>query len=174
MRCLKCNVDLGEEYTRCPLCGEKASNTPPVLSGFKTAEYPQYDEKTAFEKAKFKRSFPMKYLLRAAVLLCVLFGVLALFGLKPLWNIGVPVIFAATSAAYFVFSLFEKGRLLHSGVALLATFFASLPFLLAALIAKSGVSAMAVCVLLCLVFFLLAWAIKPARMKEQMKAIFVL
>ncbi len=174
MRCLKCGVDLGEEYTRCPLCGEKAADTPSVLSGFETAEYPQYDEKAAFEKTKFKCSFPMKYLLRAAFLLCVLFGVLALFGLKPLWTIGVPVTFAATSAVYFVFLFFEKGRLLHSGVALLSTLLGSLLFLLVALISKSGVSAMVDSVLLCLAFFLLAWAIKPGRMKEQMKALFVL
>lgn len=174
MRCLKCGVDLGEEYTRCPLCGEKAADEPPVLSGFQTAVYPQYDEKSAFEKPKFKCSFPMKYLLRAVLVLCVLFGVLSLFGLKALWGVGVPVTLAATSLIYFVFSFFEKGRLLHSGVALLSTLLSSVLFLLVSLIAKSGVSAMLDCVLLCLGFFLLLWAIKPARMKEQMKALFVL
>ena len=174
MRCLKCGVDLGEEYTRCPLCGEKASDVSPALSGFKTAEYPQYDEKAAFEKTKFSCSFPMKYLLRAVFLLCVIFGILSLFGFKSLWNIGVPVAFAATSAVYFIFAFFEKGRLLHSGVALLAVLACSVLFLIIALIAKSGVTAMIDSVFLCLAFFLLLWAIKPKRMKEQMKALFVL
>lgn len=174
MRCLKCGVDLGEEYTRCPLCGEKASDEPPVLSGFKTAEYPVYDEKKAFEKPKFKCAFPMKYLLRSVFGLCVLFGVLSLFGLEKLWTIGVPVSLAATSATYFVFGLFEKGRLLHSGVSLFSTLLSSVLFLLISLIAKSGVMAMVDSVLLCLAFFLLLWAIKPNRMKEQMKALFVL
>lgn len=40
MRCLKCNVDLGENYTLCPLCGEKASNEEPLLRGFTVAPYP--------------------------------------------------------------------------------------------------------------------------------------
>ena len=64
MRCLNCGVDLGEGYTRCPLCGEKASDEEPVLKGFVTAEYPLYDESAAYKKAKFKCSFPLKYLLR--------------------------------------------------------------------------------------------------------------
>lgn len=174
MRCLKCGVDLGEEYTRCPLCGEKASDEPPVLSGFKTAEYPRYDEKAAFVKPKFKCSFPMKYLLRAVLVLCVLFGVLALFGFSKFWTIGVPVAFCSTSAVYFVFGCFEKGRLLHSGVSLLSTLLSSVLFLLVSLVAKCGVKGMVDCVFLCLAFFLLLWAIKPARMKEQMKALFVL
>ncbi len=41
MRCIKCNVDLGETYTLCPLCGEKASNDEPLLKGFSVAPYPK-------------------------------------------------------------------------------------------------------------------------------------
>ena len=41
MRCLKCKVDLGETYTLCPLCGEKASNDEPLLKGFSVAPYPK-------------------------------------------------------------------------------------------------------------------------------------
>jgi len=40
MRCSECNVDLGEEYRRCPLCGAKADHTPPVLDEMRTADYP--------------------------------------------------------------------------------------------------------------------------------------
>ncbi len=39
MRCRKCNVDLAENYTLCPLCGEKASNDEPLLEGFTVAPY---------------------------------------------------------------------------------------------------------------------------------------
>lgn len=39
MRCNKCNVDLGENYTRCPLCGNVASDEAPRLKGLSTAEY---------------------------------------------------------------------------------------------------------------------------------------
>ena len=41
MRCLKCNVDLGEQYTVCPLCASRAIDEPPVLKGLKTSEYPE-------------------------------------------------------------------------------------------------------------------------------------
>ena len=40
MRCRKCNVDLAETYTLCPLCGEKASDDEPILKGFTVASYP--------------------------------------------------------------------------------------------------------------------------------------
>lgn len=40
MRCRKCNVDLGETYKLCPLCGEKASDDEPLLEGFTVAPYP--------------------------------------------------------------------------------------------------------------------------------------
>lgn len=40
MRCKKCNVDLGEEYKRCPLCGSPAENEEPLIKGQRTAEYP--------------------------------------------------------------------------------------------------------------------------------------
>ena len=41
MRCKKCNVDLAETYTRCPLCGENASNEKPQLEGLTVAPYPK-------------------------------------------------------------------------------------------------------------------------------------
>ena len=40
MKCLKCNVDLGEEYIRCPLCGAPAADIPATIAGLRTAEYP--------------------------------------------------------------------------------------------------------------------------------------
>ena len=41
MRCRKCNVDLAETYTVCPLCNEKASDDAPLLEGFTVAPYPK-------------------------------------------------------------------------------------------------------------------------------------
>lgn len=41
MRCRKCNVDLAETYTLCPLCGEKASDDAPLLEGLTVAPYPK-------------------------------------------------------------------------------------------------------------------------------------
>lgn len=52
MRCLKCKVDLGEKYTTCPLCGEKADDVPPLLDGFETAPYPQNSPVVPMEKVK--------------------------------------------------------------------------------------------------------------------------
>ncbi len=52
MRCTKCNVDLAETYTLCPLCGEKASNDEPVLKGFTVAPYPKNSPVKPAEKEK--------------------------------------------------------------------------------------------------------------------------
>lgn len=50
MRCTKCNVDLAETYTLCPLCGEKASNDEPLLKGLSVAPYPKNSPIVPLEK----------------------------------------------------------------------------------------------------------------------------
>ncbi len=67
MRCKLCNVDLSETYTRCPLCGEKASDEAPRLGGLKPAPYPknapvvkppeEKKEKTPFSLEKLRAYF---------------------------------------------------------------------------------------------------------------------
>lgn len=52
MRCRKCNVDLAETYTLCPLCGEKASDDAPLLEGFTVAPYPKNSRIKPIEKEK--------------------------------------------------------------------------------------------------------------------------
>ena len=52
MRCRKCNVDLAETYTLCPLCGEKASDDAPLLEGFTVAPYPKNSPVKPMEKVK--------------------------------------------------------------------------------------------------------------------------
>lgn len=59
MRCRKCNVDLAETYTLCPLCGEKASDDAPLLEGFTAAPYPKNAPVTPIEKSK-KPSYGIK------------------------------------------------------------------------------------------------------------------
>lgn len=39
MRCTKCNVDLAESYSRCPLCGADAVDEPAKLQNIKEAPY---------------------------------------------------------------------------------------------------------------------------------------
>lgn len=174
MRCEKCGVDLGEEYTLCPLCGEKATNEEPVLKGFETAGYYKYNKDEAYQKAHFGKDLPLKVLLRAAWVVCPVLGIISAFGLKELWCFGVPAVFAVISAVYFLSALFEKGRLLHNGVELLAATASSAVFTAAAAIAGKGTKEFLLSLAFSAVLFLLLWIIKPKRMKEQMKALFVL
>lgn len=55
MRCRKCNVDLAETYTLCPLCGEKASDDAPLLEGFTVAPYPKNSPIKPIEKEEKPR-----------------------------------------------------------------------------------------------------------------------
>ncbi len=55
MRCIKCNVDLAETYTLCPLCGEKASDDAPLLEGFTVAPYPKNSPIKPMEKTEKPR-----------------------------------------------------------------------------------------------------------------------
>lgn len=41
MRCTNCNADLPEFYKKCPLCENAATDTPPLIPGIATAEYPR-------------------------------------------------------------------------------------------------------------------------------------
>ena len=56
MRCNKCNVDLGETYTLCPLCGEKASKDEPLLKGYSVAPYPKDSPVKAMPKNRNKNN----------------------------------------------------------------------------------------------------------------------
>lgn len=40
MRCRECNVDLSENYKKCPLCGGPAYDDEPRVKGIKAAPYP--------------------------------------------------------------------------------------------------------------------------------------
>lgn len=174
MRCEKCGVDLGEEYTLCPLCGEKAAKAEPVLKGFETAGYYEYNKNEAYEKPHFKKDLPLKILLRAAWVVCPVLGILSLFTARGLWVFGVPAVFAVLSAVYFLSALFEKGRLLHGGVELLATLSSTAVFTLVSLIAKAGVKEFLLSLAFSAVLFLLLFAIRPKRTVQQLKALFVL
>lgn len=174
MRCEKCGIDLGEEYTLCPLCGEKATDEEPVLKGFVTADYLKYNKEDANVRPHFGHDFPLKALLRAAWIVCPVLSIVSAFTAKELWIFGVPAVFAVISAVYFLSALFEKSRLLHNGVALLSSTASAAVFTLVSLIAKSGTKEFLISLAFSAALFLLLWAIKPKRMTQQLKALFVL
>lgn len=59
MRCNKCNVDLPESYTRCPLCGSKPTDCEPKITGLNTVPYSvsPIGEQKNFQKEKAEFSF---------------------------------------------------------------------------------------------------------------------
>lgn len=62
MRCKECNVDLGENYSRCPLCGNAASDETAKLQGIATAEYSKLAPKKENDVPKAKKSFSIEKL----------------------------------------------------------------------------------------------------------------
>ena len=64
-RCKTCNIDLGEEYTICPLCGEKSVNEEKKIKGLVTAPYPLTFTQPTHEKVKIKEAPLSKEKLKA-------------------------------------------------------------------------------------------------------------
>lgn len=62
MRCNKCNVDLGENYKICPLCGSDAADEKARLQGIATAEYSSAKPVKLEDAPKAKKSFSMEKL----------------------------------------------------------------------------------------------------------------
>ena len=103
MRCLECNVDLGEEYRRCQLCGAKADPVPPALEGLRTAEYPPVRY----------RPYRKPWTLIAALTLAGFFAVCAFFELGWTGSVRFSVVYALLLAvvwALFVRPLLVTGR----------------------------------------------------------------
>lgn len=174
MRCNECNVDLGEEYTKCPLCGADASPDEPKLKGIKTAEYPKYDKSLLDEPLEYRPTFPQKYVLRLCLCTCVVCIAAAISSVGWLWVHGVPAVMTFSSLFYFIYSFKEKGRLLHSALGLLSTGAFLVVFTVAAAIAKSGLKTMLIALAFCAVLFGVLALLKPERVKEQLKAAFSL
>lgn len=171
MRCNECNIDLGEEYTKCPLCGAAASNEKPHLEGIKTAAYPIYDNEIT--KKKKGSNYPQKYVLRVSVAVCaVLFALSFVFG-ESLWVFGAPVIIAINSAFYFICGILEKkGKLLHSLVALLATLGVSLVTIIVSLATHMTCLWLARAFALCSVAIILLCLLRRKRAGAQLRALF--
>ena len=166
MRCKECNVDLGENYTKCPLCGADAVDEAPVIEGIATAEYPDY---VKLKKAKRKSNYPLKHLLRIGGIFSAF---CLLIGSAPLWTAIAPTIMIIISIVYFIASLKEKGEMLHSGVALFATFVLEFIFFLYAAHYHYVLSKIIICLIICAAFLAIVYLKRPERMKNQMKALF--
>ncbi len=52
MRCRECNVDLSENYKKCPLCGGKACEDEAKIKNIKDAPYPKNVAVQPQEKVK--------------------------------------------------------------------------------------------------------------------------
>ena len=59
MKCTKCNVDLAENYSICPLCSSEAVDEPNELQGLKVAPYSKATP-TEEKAPKAKRSFSLE------------------------------------------------------------------------------------------------------------------
>ena len=57
MRCTECNVDLAENYTRCPLCGANANDESAKLQSIKVAPYSKAEPKKEEALPKAKSGF---------------------------------------------------------------------------------------------------------------------
>ena len=55
-RCKECDIDLGEEYTICPLCGKESVNEEKKIKDFVTAPYPLTFTQPTHKKAKIKEA----------------------------------------------------------------------------------------------------------------------
>lgn len=186
MRCTECNVDLGEEYTKCPLCGADAVDEEPHLKGIKTAQYPKYDPSLLTEKNKYHPTFPQKYVFRVCTAFSVILVIIAIvlspffsdkigvFSFKNVMQCAVPALMGISSLFYFFYSFKEKGRLLHSILSLLATEIVLLIFTVVAVISHSGTVEMIIVLAVCTILFVIVFASKPTRVKEQLKATFKL
>lgn len=168
MRCKECNVDLGEIYTKCPLCGATAVDEAPVLENITTAEYPKYEN---IKKTKRKSNYPLKHLLRIGGIVSAF---CLLIGSAPLWTVIAPTIMIFISVVYFIAGLKEKGELLHSGVALIATFALELFFFFYAAHYHYLLTRIIICLLICAIFIAILYKKYPERMKNQIKALFSL
>lgn len=184
MRCKECNVDLGEEYTKCPLCGADAVNEEPHLKGITTAQYPKYSPSLLTEKNEYHPTFPQKYVFRVCAILSIVLGLISYIGVifardsgfsfALLFEYAVPVLMGISSLFYFFYSFKEKGRLLHSVLSLLATIVVSAVFAVVAAIAHTGVMTTLASLALGVVLFVIVLILKPERTKEQLKAAFKL
>lgn len=111
MRCNECNVDLAENVSVCPLCGNKAESKEPVIKDIKTAEYPEYGELRPLKYYIQKNDvyFGKRMMIGIVALSVILLAISAIFSfLNTVLYIVLPVIYALAAVVYFISSIKEK------------------------------------------------------------------
>ena len=166
MRCSNCNVDLGESYETCPLCGAPAADVPPVLTAITEAPYPEGPKKAPKEK---ERVCPNKYVLRVIGVLCLLF---CFSGNRLLSNLLAPLLLVGASIYLFICGLKEKGELLHSAVALLAAFGIEFALTVLHLLLRHSVNTTLFAAIVTLALTVILYALRTDRFTTQMQALF--
>ncbi len=164
MRCNKCNVDLGESVEICPLCGAPASDTPPVITEIKEADYPANPEKLPQRK---ERILPNKYVLRVISVLCLLF---CFSGNNLLYSLFAPLLLCGGGVYLFICGLKEQGNLLHSAAAMLAEIGWEILLLVLHLIMHHNTNTTLFITIVTIALAVILYAVRPERFAEQMKA----
>ena len=165
MRCLKCNVDLAENLTVCPLCGAKAANEKSVLQDVSAAPYPD----VLPQKAKPFKPTAAQILLGVTATLGLLACVLSSRGLLALL---LPLLFLFDHIFFFVRALRERGALIHAGVSLLSGASLNTLIVLVALLFGLPWRTLLFALICGFVLFVLLFTFRTERMEKQMQALF--
>ena len=165
MRCMQCDVDLPDSYHVCPLCGEAVSDTPNQLP----IEEAPYPDVTQSVEADVPAAYPNKHVLRVIAVLC---AVSLLIGQSTLWTLFTPILLGLCALFYFVCALFEKGKLLRSGVCLLSTVAVALVLQVFGLLLRLPMLGISLAAAGCIAVFVLLCLLFPARMRAQLQATF--
>lgn len=165
MRCNECNVDLGESYHICPLCGAKAKDNPPHLSGIEEAPYPDV---TSSVEAEWDADRPSKSVFRVTFLLA---AAAAIFGKGVLCGFVAPCLLLFSAFYYFFAALREPGRLLHAGLSSLLTLIASAILLIVTILRPVPVWPTLFLCVFAATFFAILCVLKPERMRAQLAAV---
>lgn len=166
MRCLQCNIDLGESVRVCPLCGAEAADEAPALPELQEAPYPDYSGVTP---KKRRRKKPNPGWLRAGLIIAALS---VLLGQSNLWTVVTPVCLCAVAVGYFCYGFKEKGALMHTAVSLVTSLAFQFLFFLWALIHRMSLPQILLSMTVTAVCLAILYLKFPERVEAQMEATF--
>ena len=178
MRCLKCDVDLGENYEICPLCASPATDVPPVIEGIKTSEYPVIKALRPFEKRHLiPRSKTFNHYI---FLIVMLLSVLAVFpGMWLLWSgytalsIVIPAICIIAEVLIFIKSVAVKKMRQDAIIYIIPLIFLNAVLSAAAAVSQHMSALLPVAAIGCGLFILIILGIiEPEKFKVEVQSRF--